>query len=222
MCKCLKFFTRRTASKATSEKWPNKNSSKGGDQVSELTQTNPNPLHKLKIDSYLDSPDKRPRKEPIVMIVVHHTGIGNRGGISDPSLWRKLNVNIAKWLATADPYYVSAHYQIGRYKELTQIVEPEEFVAYHAGKSSFWHPIDRKWRKGCNEFALGIELLGDGNKEPYSEEQYEKLAEVCKAHMKYWNIPANMIVGHEMIAPKRKQDPGKYFSWEKFFNVLHS
>ncbi len=190
--------------------------------TNQVTETDPNPVHALRVDSYLDTPDRKSKTEEWQGIVIHHTGIGNRSNVNDLSLWRRLNVNIAKWLATNDNVYVSAHYQIGYEGELTQLAETDNHITYHAGKSSWWHPGLRIWKKSCNNFMIGIEILGDGNKQPFSDKQYETLSHVCRAHMQKYNIQPNMIVGHEMVSPGRKQDPGKYFDWTKLYELLYA
>lgn len=169
----------------------------------------------------LDGHDKRRKKNPWIGIVIHHTTVGNRTEISN-SLWKRLHKNIAQYLAKKDKRYVSAHYQIGRMGEITQIIDPDRYVAYHAGKSSFWNPIQRKWISGCNDHFIGIELLGDGNKIEYSHEQYESLIELTSFLMnRYPSIIPNCIVGHEMVAPNRKIDPGKLFDWRYYFKHLN-
>lgn len=182
----------------------------------------------LKPDRILNSPDKRLRNrtdgitEPWTGIVIHHTGIGNRSKITSTSLWSRLHKNIANWLSTKDEYYVSSHYQIGRNGELTQIIDPQRFVAFHAGRSSYWNPWYRECRSNCNNNFIGIELVGDGNKQEYSNAQYKRLGLVCKILMRYHHhIRPNTIVGHEMVSPGRKQDPGQCFDWRKLFEYIY-
>ena len=153
-------------------------------------------------------------------IVIHHTDVGGKVD-RDESGWRKLHRNIANYLGAKDDKYVSAHFQIGRYGEITQIVNPEHFIAWHAGKSQFWNVNKREWQSGCNDFMIGIELLGDGNLLTFSEEQYESLARLINALMKKFpTIQPHCITGHEVVSPGRKIDPGLYFDWKKFFRLL--
>jgi len=167
--------------------------------------------------------DCRPHKGIWTGIVIHHTGVGRH----DPKTitkwrWQQLFKNIANYLQTKDKYYVSAHCIISREGVLRELVDPDKFVAWHAGKSSFWHPLRRKYRTGCNDFMLGIELLGDGNKADFSDKQYVALAQRCSLYLaKYKNIHPNCIVGHEMISPGRKVDPGYKFNWRKFYKLLY-
>ena len=166
---------------------------------------------------------KQKSPSPWVGIIVHHTDIGGRDPAKvDKALWKRLFEGITGWLTKADDVYVSAHFHIGREGECAQLVDPDSHVAYHAGVSSYYHPIARKWLSSWNEYAIGIELLGDGNAGVYSSEQYATLAKLCAALMKrYPNIDPRCITGHENIAPTRKVDPGKFFDWQKFFTLLY-
>lgn len=175
----------------------------------------------IQISKVLDSPDKRPRSEKVwTGIVIHHTGLPTQIP-QDRSSWEKFNASIAAWLSKKDDAYLSAHYQIGRFGEITQIVDPDRFESFHAGKSEFWHPGKRAVVQDWNRHSIGIELLGDGNLAEYSSEQYHSLAMLCQSLMnRYPSISPQCIVGHEQIAPGRKSDPGKMFDWRRFFGLL--
>jgi N-acetyl-anhydromuramyl-L-alanine amidase AmpD len=155
--------------------------------------------------------------------VIHHTDIGDRKFEQiDETLWRKLFDGITGWLTAQDPNYLSAHFHIGRFGECAMLADPEYLVTFHAGVSSIYHPITRKVENNCNEFMIGIELLGDGNKGEYSDQQYITLAKLCAALMRrYPQIDPRCITGHENIAPTRKVDPGKLFKWKNFFSDLY-
>jgi N-acetyl-anhydromuramyl-L-alanine amidase AmpD len=170
----------------------------------------------------LDSPDKRLKKHDWIGVVIHHTGVGDRTEVGW-CLWKKLYTNIADWLATKDGVYVSAHFLIGRDGKITQIVDPRTHVAYHAGKSGWWNPIDRTWINGCNNQFIGIELLGDGNKFPFSDDQVRVTATLTKRLIEVFpTIHPSCLVGHEFISPGRKTDPGKYWDHKKFFKMVYS
>jgi AmpD protein len=188
------------------------------------------------IDNTVDGADKRPR--PVVAykdvngrtlykpdswsaIVIHHTGLPDRW-VEGESFWKVLHQSIVGWLSLKDSTYVSAHFQIGRRGEITQIVNPDLYVSFHAGVSSFWNPLRRQWTKGVNDFAVGIELLGDGNLVAYSDAQYDALAKLCNALMiRYQTIQPHCITGHECVSPGRKTDPGVLFEWRRFFKNLY-
>jgi N-acetyl-anhydromuramyl-L-alanine amidase AmpD len=175
----------------------------------------------LKIDKILEAQDKklRNKEEPWIGIIIHHTGVGGREEIPK-DLWERLYKNIGDWLVKKDDVYASAHYLIGREGELTRLVNEETHIAYHAGISSFWHPLKRKWMESCNSYFIGIELIGDGNIHSYSFAQYQRLIEVCQYLKIKYKIQSNMIIGHEMVAPSRKNDPGELFDWLYFFDGL--
>ena len=165
---------------------------------------------------------RRPKGHNWSGIVIHHTSIGNRDPekVSD-ELWDRLFKNIGHWLKNdKDDVYVSAHYLIGRNGKEEMLVNPQTHIAYHAGKSAWWDMRGRYWRKSCNGYMIGIELLGDGNKGPFTAEQYATLARRCDKLCNLYGINPNMIVGHEMISPGRKNDPGRYFNWRYFFGLM--
>ena len=103
---------------------------------------------------------------------------------------------------------VSSHFVIDRIGKIYQFVSVYD-RAWHAGVSSF------KNQKNCNDFSLGIELIGSDNT-PFEENQYISLNELietlCNSFPK---IKKENIVGHSEIAPGRKSDPGPFFDWSK-------
>jgi len=172
----------------------------------------------------LSAHDKRKRREKHwVGIIIHHTGIGGRKVISE-ALWARLYRNITAYLGAKDKNYVSAHYTIGRHGETTELVDPKEYEAFHAGKSTHWCGYHRRIVSDWNRSAIGIELIGDGNIHEYSEEQYEALIDLCCYLVATHDTihPLN-ILGHEAISPGRKDDPGKFFDWNYLFEgIYHS
>lgn len=174
------------------------------------------------VDKVLDSPDKKLRRsgDDWIGVLIHHTGVGGRKEISDAK-WKQLLGGISNWLSTKDDYYLSAHFMVGRAGELYQMVDPDTHVAYHAGKSEFWNPEKRIWQKSMNYHMIGIEILGDGNMHLYSDEQYQVAAELVNILMKrYPTINPQCIVGHEVVSPGRKSDPGKFFDWQRFYDEI--
>lgn len=155
-------------------------------------------------------------------IVIHHTGIGNRPlGSADAGYIRNLHKNIAGWLTKKDTNYVSAHFQISWFGEIWELIDPRNKIAYHAGSSQWWHNDLRKPMPSCNNFMLGVELLGDGNMHNFSDAQYEALIKLCNVLTKlYPKITPITIVGHEHVSPGRKNDPGKFFDWKRLFRGL--
>ena len=121
---------------------------------------------------------------------------------------------------TAHPYFqeikdlrVSAHCLINRQGEITQYVNFNE-MAWHAGLSIF------EGREKCNEFSIGIELEGSNN-QPFTQAQYESLTRLTdKLQQAYPKIVDERITGHQHISPGRKADPGRYFAWDYYRQLL--
>jgi N-acetyl-anhydromuramyl-L-alanine amidase AmpD len=166
--------------------------------------------------------DRKPRTNNAwVGIIIHHTAVGHEKPTTE--IWKKWTNNIATYLARRDDKYVSAHFIIGHDGEITLLVDPDKDIAYHAGTSSWYHPIIRKVVPGWNAHAIGIELVGDGNQYNFGEFQIQKCAALVKKLIeRYPSIDPRCITGHENIAPDRKVDPGKLFPWSQFFELVYS
>lgn len=105
-----------------------------------------------------------------------------------------------------EKYGVSAHYLIGRDGKIYQLVQDNN-IAWHAGTSIM---PDR--RSNVNQFSLGIELLY-AKKEKPNLDQYSALKKLTDSLKEKYDI--KNIVGHNQIAPDRKDDPWN-FDWDKF------
>ena len=160
--------------------------------------------------------DARPARAVPELIVVHGISLppGEFGG---PWIEQFFTGNLP---AQAHPYFreiqglrVSAHVLIRRSGAAVQFV-PFTQRAWHAGVSSW------RGRNACNDFSVGIELEGTDT-EPYEAAQYQTLAgligALCEA---YTTLSYQAIVGHSDIAPGRKSDPGKSFSWPRLRALL--
>ena len=118
--------------------------------------------------------------------------------------------------AEAHPYFaeihhlrVAAHLLIRREGQIVQYV-PFHKRAWHAGVSCYGG------RERCNDFSIGIELEGTETI-PYTDEQYQRLAEVIPALLQHYpGLDRERISGHSDIAPGRKSDPGPAFDWDRF------
>ena len=106
---------------------------------------------------------------------------------------------------------VSAHFFINREGMLTQYVSVLD-RAWHAGLSVF------DGRENCNDFSVGIELEGT-DLTPYTMPQMQALAKLCQALAQ--GCPSIVAVtGHNVIAPRRKTDPGPAFDWNALADLL--
>jgi AmpD protein len=103
---------------------------------------------------------------------------------------------------------LSAHFVVDRAGRVTQFVATDR-AAYHAGASRW------RGREGCNDFSIGIELIG-GPERDFTARQYASLARLCCGLMReHPKIRERNVVGHSQIAvPRgRKVDPGPRFDW---------
>jgi len=108
---------------------------------------------------------------------------------------------------------VSAHFVVDRQGDITQFV---------ACGSRAWHAGVSEWegRQGCNDYAIGIEMIGD-EINSFTAAQYRETARLCKTLMqRYPAITSERIVGHQDIAPGRKWDPGTQWNWAHFKRSL--
>lgn len=167
--------------------------------------------HRFSDALWIPSPhfDERPADE-ISLIVIHAISL-------PPELFNPLPV-MAFFQGTLnhemDPYFdrlkgvrVSSHLVIGRDGTRHQSVAFDQ-RAWHAGESEF------KGRTRCNDFSIGIELIGS-EEGPFTDAQYETLADACQTLCTQYEIPADHIVGHRDIAPGRKVDPGADFDYSR-------
>lgn len=142
------------------------------------------------------SPNFDEREREIDMIVLHYTGM-------------KTGREALERLCDPEAK-VSAHYLIEEDGRVFQMVE-ESKRAWHAG-ISHWRGVD-----GVNHNSIGIEIVNPGHEWGYrkfTQAQYDALIPLCQAIKARYNIPDINIIGHEDVAPDRKQDPGELFDWE--------
>lgn len=104
---------------------------------------------------------------------------------------------------------VSAHYVVDEDGTVYRLVE-EGKRAWHAGQSEWQGETD------INSHSIGIELVNPGHEHgyrPFPEIQIEALIglcrDICERHAIKW------VLGHEHVAPDRKQDPGELFPWDR-------
>ncbi|KAE9538333.1 1,6-anhydro-N-acetylmuramyl-L-alanine amidase AmpD [Ursidibacter maritimus] len=153
--------------------------------------------------------DPRPFNDDISLLVIHYISLPPDefgGDFIDRFFQGKLDPTEHPYFEEIKDLKVSAHCLINRQGNITQYVNFND-MAWHAGASSF------DGREKCNQFSIGIELEGSNN-QPFTQEQYQTLAKLTKVIIKtYPKITPERIVGHCDIAPGRKIDPGQYFDW---------
>jgi N-acetyl-anhydromuramyl-L-alanine amidase AmpD len=100
---------------------------------------------------------------------------------------------------------VSAHYLIGRDGHIYQLVSDVE-RAWHAGGGRWGTLTD------VNSASIGIEIANNGHV-PFPPAQVASLINLLTDLTARWHIPRAQIIGHEDMAPARKNDPGPLFPW---------
>ena len=82
-------------------------------------------------------------------------------------------------------------------------------LAWHAGVAMLLK------KSNCNDFSIGIELEGSVSSK-FSENQYKILIElIATLKSNYPKIRDSNIIGHNEVAPNRKEDPGEFFDWKR-------
>ena len=102
---------------------------------------------------------------------------------------------------------VSAHYVICRNGTVFHMLN-DLLLAHHAGISKWGNATD------LNSMSIGIEIDNNGS-EPFTEPQMNSLLQLLDRLKKTYNIPQANFVGHADVAPGRKVDPSRYFSWKQ-------
>jgi len=167
---------------------------------------------------FIPSPhhDARPPGTDIDLIVLHAISLppGEFGMAHVEALFTgSLDASAHPSFAGLDALRVAAHFVVNREGGITQFV-PVARRAWHAGQSSW------QGRERCNDYAVGIEMLGD-EEHPFTAAQYRETARLCRALMaRYQGITAGRIVGHRDVAPGRKWDPGRQWQWPHFRRSL--
>ena len=100
---------------------------------------------------------------------------------------------------------VSAHYLVGRDGHIYQLVS-DTMRAWHAGPGRWGTITD------LNSASIGIEIDNNGH-EPFPPVQIDSLVRLLGDLTTRWHIPRAQIIGHEDLAPVRKNDPGPLFPW---------
>jgi len=102
---------------------------------------------------------------------------------------------------------VSSHYLIGNDGRIYQLVADSE-RAWHAGAGRWGTITD------VNSASIGIELDNDGDS-PFTQVQIDNLLRLLADLTDRFRIPRTQIIGHEDLAPGRKDDPGPRFPWQQ-------
>ena len=101
---------------------------------------------------------------------------------------------------------VSAHYVICRDGTVHHMLN-DLLRAHHAGVSKWGNATD------VNSMSIGIEIDNNGS-EPFTDAQMNSLLILLDRLKRAYNIPQANFIGHADVAPGRKVDPSRYFSWK--------
>lgn len=148
--------------------------------------------------------DDRPDNVVIDMIIIHAIGYDLKRALDTLT-----NPNPTEHGA------VSAHYLIDHDGTIYAIV-PEEKRAWHAGISSW--DVDEEKRENVNYCSIGIELLNqcEDFSADFDNRQIQALKTLIADIKTRHPICDDLILGHDQIAPVRKNDPGPKFPWSRF------
>ncbi|HWU76700.1 MAG TPA: N-acetylmuramoyl-L-alanine amidase [Rhodanobacter sp.] len=102
---------------------------------------------------------------------------------------------------------VSAHYLIGADGHIYQLVS-DQLRAWHAGGGRWGTITD------LNSASIGIELDNDGHS-AFAQPQIDSLLRLLADLTERLHIPRTQIIGHQDLAPIRKDDPGPLFPWSR-------
>jgi N-acetyl-anhydromuramoyl-L-alanine amidase len=155
----------------------------------------------------------RPAGTVVSLAVLHSISLppGQYGGPGIEDLFRnRLDPAGHPYYAQLSGMRVSAHFVVRRDGEVLQFVSTDR-RAWHAGASSW------RGRGDCNSWSVGIELEGlEGLS--FERAQMASLARLLRALQR--RHPLAEVVGHEHVAPGRKQDPGPGFDWAALRQAL--
>lgn len=161
--------------------------------------------------------NQRPEGAEIELIVVHNISLPPSqfgGGYIEHFFQNQLDWSVHPYFQTIEGMQVSAHLLILRTGEVIQFVNFND-RAWHAGRSSYLGKVE------CNDYSIGIELEGSDDL-PFEEVQYHALADICMTLQQTYPKIKQHIAGHSDIARGRKTDPGAFFKWFYWRNLLHT
>ncbi len=157
----------------------------------------------------------RPAHTEIQLVVIHNISLPPSqfgGGYIEQFFQNQLDWQAHPYFQTIEGMQVSAHLLILRSGEVLQFVNFND-RAWHAGRSSYLG------KKECNDYSIGIELEGSDD-QPFESVQYAVLAQVVESLQQAYPKIQQHLAGHSDIAPGRKTDPGPYFDWHYFRELL--
>lgn len=167
---------------------------------------------------FIASPNfnQRPANTQIQLVVIHNISLPPDqfgGGYIQQFFQNQLDWDAHPYFKSIEGMQVSAHLLILRTGEVIQFVNFND-RAWHAGRSRYLGLPE------CNDYSIGIELEGSDD-QAFEAVQYQALAKVVACLQQVYPEILQHLAGHSDIAPQRKTDPGPYFDWIYFRNLLH-
>lgn len=159
--------------------------------------------------------NQRPENTDIQMVVIHNISLPPSQfgqGYIEQFFQNQLDWTLHPYFQTIKGMEVSAHLLILRTGEVIQLVNFND-RAWHAGRSNYLGLPE------CNDYSIGIELEGCDDL-PFESVQYQALVDVVNCLQQTYPKIQHHIAGHSDIAPERKTDPGPYFNWPHFRQLL--
>jgi len=142
-------------------------------------------------DLVVPSPNHGARRAPAIKgIVLHATA--DAGNEAQSLTWLRSPKSGA-----------SCHLFVGRSGRVTRLVGDRQ-RAWHAGQAS-WRGVH-----DVNSVTLGIEIANRNDGEPFTERQYQRVADIV-AHYCRQGLSLDDVVSHGEIAATRRTDP---FGWD--------
>ena len=158
-------------------------------------------LHKNTISKKYESRDLSTGS--VNMIVLHHTG--NRSDLAS-SVNNDWGTRIAIEQLSTDNTHQSAHFLIAKDGSIHQLVSTDN-RAYHA--------VD------FNNRSIGIEILGNGSRHPYTDAQYSALQTLLPELIDHYP-DIKFVTSHSSVdrindahPGSGKNDPGEFFDWNR-------
>ncbi|WP_375201062.1 N-acetylmuramoyl-L-alanine amidase [Hyphococcus sp.] len=143
------------------------------------------------------SPNFDARGANIDMVILHYTGME-----TGPEALQRLQSPEAR---------VSAHYLVEENGDVYHLVD-ERMRAWHAGVSSW------KGEGDINARSIGIEIVNPGHEWGYRDfpdAQVTSVIDLLKDIRTRHSVRPHHVLGHSDVAPRRKEDPGEKFPWDR-------
>ncbi|MCY4052146.1 MAG: 1,6-anhydro-N-acetylmuramyl-L-alanine amidase AmpD [Gammaproteobacteria bacterium] len=160
--------------------------------------------------------DARPSGTEIDVIVIHAISLPPNkfgGNYVEDLFTNQLDIDVDPFFRKIANIRLSSHFYINRNGHLKQFVSTND-RAWHAGLSNY------NGREKVNDFSIGIELEGCDDF-PFEIIQYQVLASLTHCLISaISSISTYDIVGHSVIAPDRKTDPGPCFNWYYYRQLI--